>query len=212
MKKHDVIQNTPEWDRLRAGKATASAFDKIITAVKGEPSKQAAAYSDRLAAEIITGNPIDDFKGNAYTDRGHELEPDAIKAYAMLRDGAHVSHGGFVTNDDETYGASPDNFVDIANEDGELSEEGLLEIKCLWPENHVRALLNPGVEREYWVQLQGQLLVTGRKWVDIMFYHPEIRPAIYRVERDEEYIAKLQHALNVFVEEVKRKVAAIRGT
>lgn len=211
MKFHQVIQNTPEWEKLRAGKATASAFDKIITAAKHEPSKQAGAYANRLAAEIVTGNPISDFKGNVYTERGHELEPDAIKAYAMIRDNADVRHGGFITNDDETYGASSDNLVDISNpETGEV-DEGCLEIKCLWPENHVAALLNPGVEHEYWVQLQGQLLVTGRRWVDIMFYHPEIRPAIYRVERDEAFIAKLQIALDALIADVKEKVAAVRG-
>lgn len=235
MKLYDVVQNTPEWHKARLGKATASAFDKIITAVKGDPSKQMEGYAEQLAAEILTGDPTDDFKGNAWTERGHELEPDAIAAYQMLRENAEVEHGQFCSNDEETYGASPDNFVKIAQyADVEVIEpavdstgrhievkrietqlvgydEGLLEIKCFMPKNQIRILRKPEVEREHWPQLQGQLLVTGRKWVDIMFYHPKLKPQIIRVERDDDYIAKLQIALDALVLLVKQIVAEYNG-
>lgn len=227
MKLYDVVQNTPEWHKARLGKATASAFSKIITASKGDPSAQADDYANQLAAEILTGDPTDDFKGTAWTERGHELEPEAIAAYCMMRENAEVEHGQFVANDEETYGASPDNFVKIPliNQEAEINtdgntvyfdkivgyEEGLLEIKCKMPKNQVKAILKPEVEREHWPQLQGQLLVTGRKWVDIMYYHPKLPPVIVRVNRDEDYIKKLQYALDILVQGVKDKVAAIRG-
>jgi hypothetical protein len=60
--------------------------------------------------------------------------------------------------------------------------------------------------REYWPQLQGQLYVTERKWVDILCYSDE-RPSpnggtlpkvVVRVEPDEEYIEKLAHELDIF--------------
>lgn len=226
MKLYDVVQNTPEWHKARLGKATASAFDKIITAVKGDPSKQMEGYAEQLAAEILTGDPTDDFKGNAWTERGHELEPDAIAAYQMLRENAEVDHGQFCANDADTYGASPDNFVKVPvvvtvsekDDDGKtvtydktVYDEGLLEIKCFMPKNQIRILRKPEVEREHWPQLQGQLLVTGRKWVDIMFYHPKLKPQIIRVERDDDYIAKLQVALDVLVALVKQIVAEYNG-
>lgn len=233
MKIYDVIQNTPEWHSCRLGKLTASAFDKLITAVKGEPSKQAEDYCNQLVAEILTGSPTDDFKGNVWTERGHELEPQAIAAYAMIRENAEVSHGCFVSNDAETYGASPDNFVQIPiigdvtfdvtdPETGEITgqdsqpgvigyDEGLLEIKCFMPKHHIKMALKPEVEREHWPQLQGQLLVTGRKWVDIMFYHPALQPVIIRVERDEEYIVKLIAALDAAVANIQSKVKLLRG-
>lgn len=232
MKKFDVVQNTEEWHKARLGKATASMFSRIITAVKGDPSAQMDDYANQLAAEILTGDPTDDFKGNVWTERGHELEPEAIAAYAMLRDAAEVEHGCFVSNDEETYGASPDNFVKIpvyeqrivdeVNDDGEVIgqteqqelvgyDEGLLEIKCKLPKNQIAVLRNPVVSRDHWPQLQGQLLVTGRKWVDIMYYHPKLPPQIIRVERDEDYIAKLQVALDACVEQVKQIVNKIKG-
>lgn len=227
MKKFDVVQNTPEWHKARCGKATASMFDKIITPAKAEPSKQAADYENQIVAEIITGEPVDEFKGTVWTDRGHELEPEAIAAYAMLREGAEVEHGCFVSNDEETYGASPDNFVKISqyvtdvNDDwSDLEkedkrrlvgyEEGLLEIKCFMPKNQVSMLLDPHPDRAHYPQLQGQLLVTGCKWVDIMFYHPKLPPQIVRVMRDEDYIEKLKTALEVFSENVKTKVNIIK--
>lgn len=232
MKKFDVVQNTPEWHKARLGKATASMFSRIITAVKGDPSAQMQDYANQLAAEIITGDPTDDFKGNVWTERGHELEPEAIAAYTMLRDNAEVEHGCFCSNDEETYGASPDNFVKIPvyrtveitdlDEAGNVIgsheetaqdgwDEGLLEIKCKMPKNQISVLRNPVVSRDHWPQLQGQLLVTGRKWVDIMYYHPKLPPQIIRVERDEDYIAKLQVALDACVEQVKQIVNKIKG-
>lgn len=215
MKIFDVEPNSAEWHLARCGKATASCFDKIITAARGDPSKQAEDYANQIVAEILTGDPTDDFKGNVWTDRGHELEPEAIKAYCLLRQDAEVQPGKFCSNDEETYGASPDNFVQIPiyDQDGVISsyDEGLLEIKCFMPKNHTRMLLNPEPDREHWPQLQGQLLVTSRAWVDIMFYHPKLPPAVVRVHRDEEYLIKLKNALDVFVNTVKQKVTKIEG-
>jgi hypothetical protein len=73
-------------------------------------------------------------------------------------------------------------------------------LKCPKPETHVRYLLFPdrGVEREYSVQVQGQLYVTGRKWCDVVSYHPELPRVIVRVNRDDVYIALLAAALDKF--------------
>lgn len=199
---HDIVQNSPQWDKIRIGIATASCFDQLITAVKAEPSKQAAMYENEIVAEILTGQSQDDFGGTRWTIRGHELEPEAIECYRLMRDNAEVTHGGFFTNDAATYGASPDNLV---------NDDGLLEVKCLSAKHHIRMLLNPLPEQEHRPQLQGQLLVTGRAWVDNLFYHPQLPPLIIRVERDEEYIAKLQTALDQFTVNVQTKLSKIRG-
>jgi len=159
----DIVQNTPQWHKVRLGIPTASAFDQLITPVEGKPSASAALYENRLVAESITGDPIDDFGGTAWTERGHELEPEAVTYYELIKE-MDVKHGAFATNDEATYGASPDCFA---------GEEGLLEIKCLAPHTHVGILLNPKADRKHYPQLQGQLLVTGRAWVDILFYHPK---------------------------------------
>lgn len=199
---HDnITQNTPEWHKVRLGLPTASAFDQLITPVKGDPSASADPYENRLVAERITGDPIDDFGGTQWTERGHELEPEAVAYYEMIK-GIDVTHGCFATDDAGTYGASPDCFA---------GDDGLLEIKCLAPHTHVGMLLNPKADRKHYPQLQGQLLVTNKEWVDILFYHPKLPKLIIRVERDIEYISKLRTAIDSCLANVEAKMKQIKG-
>jgi hypothetical protein len=201
MKVIDCVQGTPEWVAARVGVVTASCFDKLLTPTEGKYSAQMAEYENMIVAEILTGESQEEFGGTFHTERGKELEPEAV-AYYELERGLDVTHGGFVTNDAGTYGASPDGFA---------GEEGLIEIKCLGGKGHVGVLLNPDKAIKHRPQIQGQLLVTGRKWVDNLFYHPKLPRLIIRVERDEEYIAKLQTALDTFTENVQKKIKILTG-
>lgn len=197
---HDVLQNSEEWHRLRCGVFTASVFSKIVTPT-GKYSAQAEDIEDGIVAEIITGTPSDDFGGTKWVERGKELEGDAVKLYEMLKD-CEVKHMGFVTNDDGNIGCSPD---------GCVGDDGLIEIKCPKPKTHVKYCITGVIEDVYKPQIQGQMLVTGRKYVDIISYHPEMKPAIIRVERDEEYIEKLSNALNQCIENVNKKLEIMRN-
>lgn len=187
MKFHHFGQGSAEWYAARCGIPTSSCFDKIITP-GGAPSKTADDYADQLVAEIITGVPADTFKGNKWTDRGIELEMEAGRYYEFQR-GVKMEEVGFVTDDDYTVGASPDRLVD---------DIGLLEIKCPAPKNHVKYMLEQNVDKDHKPQLQGQLFVTGRQWVDIISYNPEMRPVVIRARRDAVYIAALQELLQGF--------------
>lgn len=191
---HDVEQGSPEWLSCRLGIPTASEFDKIITA-GGQPSKQAGAYADRLLAEIMVGKPVDPFKGNSWTERGNELEPDAAAFYELQRD-VETVRVGFCTDDSRTMGASPDRFV---------GEDGLLEIKCPATHTHIKTLLDQNLDRDHYPQVQGQLLVTGRKWADIISYHPEMPPLIVRVGRDEAYLSAMRKLLGEFHRDLQTK-------
>ena len=110
---HDLIQNTPEWQKARAAIPTASKIDCIITPATMKLSKQAEGYANLIAAERILGKPIIKFCGNHYTERGHELEPEALKLYEM-NFGVDCEHGGFITNDSRTMGCSPDALMLLA--------------------------------------------------------------------------------------------------
>lgn len=185
---HNVIQGSTEWLALRAGIPTASCFDRIITP-KGKPSAQAEKYMHRLIAEKLMGHPVIEFTG-PWLERGKDLEANAALYYEATRDVAS-ERVGFVTNDAGTVGASPDRLV---------GTEGLLEIKVPAEHTHVAYLLTRAVDAEYYPQIQGQLWITGRTWVDILSYHPEMPPALIRVERDEAYIATLAGAVTSFAE------------
>lgn len=190
----EVEQGSMDWLQARIGIPTASGFEKIITPT-GKPSAQAEAYSEKLLAEYILGYPVETFTGNAHTERGKELEPQAVKFYEVQKD-IDTKPVGFCTDDARTMGASPDRLV---------GDDGLLEIKCPAPQTHVHYLLTGEIDKGYWPQVQGQLLVTGRKWVDWLSYHPEMPPVIIRVERDEEYLATMEKLLKDFTEKLEKK-------
>ena len=194
MKTHiNIKQGSPEWHALRAGKATASSFHKILTPT-GKASTQAKVYMESLLAEIMIGESVSTWEGNKWTDRGTELEPDAICLYEMITKQS-TEEVGFVEN--YGVGCSPDRFI---------GSDGLLEIKCPAANTHVKYLSSDQMPSNYIPQVQGQLYVTGRKWCDFMSYHPEMPPLIIRVKRDEDYITELSETLNIFnVYMAKRK-------
>ena len=182
----NLEQGSDEWHEARKGVLfTASEFKNIITAKTGKKSAAVESLTNKKLAELLLGRKMS-FEGNAATDRGNELEPDAIDCYAIAKD-TEVLNGGFVIADGGFFGCSPDGFI---------GNGGLLEIKSVFDESHVSNMLNETAYLDYYPQLQGQLLCTKRKWVDWMSYHPELPPVIVRVNRDEEYITKLVQYLH----------------
>lgn len=199
---HRVEQNTPEWEKVRLGVPTASSFDKILTA-GGKESTQAEAYANRLVAELWVGKPIKEFDGNGWTERGHQFEEESAAMYRMMR-GAELEKVGFVTECeiDYRYGCSPDRLV----KGNPLDGDGLLEMKNPAAHTHMAYLLdNAALVKEYHSQCQGQLYVTGRAWVDIMSYFPELPPVIVRVLPDNNYRFSLAAALKKFDDRVQSK-------
>lgn len=173
MKIHNVTQNSPEWVALRCGKPTASEFSSIVT-TKGEPSKSRSGYARALAGDLFAGRVFDNWKGNEWSDRGHDLEDQAIAWYEFQHD-VDVQRVGFVTDDEETMGCSPDGLV---------GDRGGVEVKCLKKENHIAALeffkKNGSAQADYIAQTQGCMWITGRVWWDIVHFHPILPPFVIR--------------------------------
>ncbi|MES0444920.1 MAG: YqaJ viral recombinase family protein [Desulfobacterales bacterium] len=190
MRAHNVKQNTPEWELLRAGKPTMSEGNKLVTSV-GEPSKSMVEYAKTLAAEKYAGRALSSFHGNSSTDRGHTLEPDAAEMYSFMRD-VEVFKVGFITDDEETYGCSPDRGV---------GENGMIEIKCLETKGHIDMLLyyqkNKKPKSTYIVQPQGQMMTWEKEWCDLVFYHPELPTLIIRQEPDDKIIVPLKRQIEI---------------
>jgi predicted phage-related endonuclease len=192
----DVEQGSSDWLKARLGIPTASAFDKILTPATRKASTQAHGYMRTLLAEWLTGENSD-AGSSGFMDRGTQLEPLARSWYAYER-GVTVQKVGLVLRDDRMTGASPDGLVD---------EDGTLEIKCPAASTHVGYLLD-GLPSSYFAQIQGALWLTGRKWCDLLSFHPDpdrIPPVVKRFERDEEYIAALDAAVSTFVEHLLRQ-------
>lgn len=207
MTKHfDLIHNTDAWYDARAGLATTSSFDKILTPT-GKLSAQADFYADTVIAELMLGKPIERNFDTYAMEWGRQHEADAANLY-MFDTGLDVIHGGFFTNDDMTLGASPDVIV----LDGD-KQVGIAEIKC--PENpaiHVQFLLQKEINKTYKPQIFGQMLVTGFDWVDWFSYYPGMPANRIRthLSDDREYAEKLKEALEGFEKIVMHKLERLR--
>ena len=194
---HDVVQGTSEWLALRRGIPTASQFCKIICSA-GQASIQANAYLETLVAEQTNGESCTAFAGNEWTERGKELEPEAVQSYERhMR--VRADKVGFITDRDRTVGCSPDRLVGI---------DGLLEVKCPAPHTHAKYLRDQRIDMRYYPQVQGQMFITGRKWVDFFSYHPDQPHLRLRITRNEPYLAKLGELLRLF----RRKLADRRSS
>lgn len=171
----DVEQGSVEWQMARLGIPTASNFDKIVTP-SGKPSSSASKYAWALIAEQVLGVPTEG-GSSGFMARGKVVEEKARDFYELKRD-VDVTRVGFVLRADGRVGCSPDGFI---------GDDGILEIKCPNPANHIGYLLDDdGIG--YKCQVQGMLWITGRKWVDTLSYHPDFPPALVRVARDEAFI------------------------
>lgn len=197
MKIIDCIQGSPQWMAARLGIPSASNFDKIIT-TKGDPSKQRTKYLYQLAGERVSGKAEETYQNDTMI-HGQKMEAEARNLYAMCTK-KMVVQVGFCMDDEEKYGASPDSLV---------GENGGLEIKCPLMATHVGYLLDGKFPMDYFQQVQGNLLVTGRDWWTFESYFPAIKPFIVRVERYEKFIKKLALELLSFTQELDDVVKKI---
>jgi putative phage-type endonuclease len=184
-------QGSAEWKLARCGLPTASNFDKLICA-DGKPSKQRIKYMYQIAGERIIGKPEESYKNEAM-DRGNEMEAEARQLYELITGNTVEQVGLCLAEGKSIYAASPDGLV---------GDDGLLEIKCPILSTHVGYLLEGKLPSEYFQQTQGQLLVTGRKWLDFLSYYPAMKPLLIRVTPDKEFQKALQKELDLFCEEL----------
>ncbi len=185
-------QNSPEWYAAKTGIASASSFQKVLTGGDGKTRRK---YMRQLAAERIRGESSDGFTNN-HTERGHEYE-DAAKELYTQQTGNAISLCGFMK---DGYGYSPDGLV---------GEEGLIEVKTRLGDLQIELLLDGRVPNEHTAQIQGGLMVSGRKWLDFISYCPGLPIFIKRVERDEKYITNLRIELALFEKELQEVVNQI---
>jgi len=183
----NIDQGSEEWLKLRLGVATASNFDKIITTT-GKESESLKKYALQLATELMLETPEPSFKNDVMA-RGNEIESLARDAY---QEDAFkvVEEITMFKSDCGNFGYSPDGLVD---------DDGLVEIKCPIATTHFKYLLDNKMPTDYWQQVQGGLWVSQRKWIDFVSYNSYFKDKklfIVRVERDEEYIAKLAELAN----------------
>ena len=176
----NTLQNTSEWYASRLFRFTSSELGKLMTEPRSKADKEAGNLSataegyifDKIAEYLTDGTCLDyrqlDTKEIKW---GNTHEEPARLAYEK-RTGKSVELVGFI-GWGPYFGGSPDGLVD---------DDGLIEIKCPYNSSvHARYLmmrtpedlrkLNP----DYYAQIQGNLLATGRKWADFVSYDPRVQ-------------------------------------
>ena len=192
-KTHNFEQGTDDWFEVRKAKITASHAQAI-----GNNGKGLETYIFELMADFYSQAEKDQFSTKD-TERGNELEVYAREMYELEND-VVVEQVGFVETDKHV-GCSPDGLV---------GKDGLLEIKCLNDVKHYKILVKgeKEIESQYIWQVQMQLLLTGRKYVDLMFYNPNFKEStkIFRIKPDKTKQAKLEVGILAGVEMIKKLI------
>jgi len=195
-----VIQGSPEWFAIRAGKVTASRMADLTATTRNGYGASRANYMAQLIAERLTGVPQDSYT-NAAMQWGTEQEPLARAAYSFHRD-AEVTEVGFILHPKiAESGASPD---------GTVGDVGLVEIKCPNTATHIDTLLSGSVPEKYVKQMQWQMACADRAWCDFASFDPRmperLRLFVKRIERDDKMIADLEAEVVKFLAELNEKI------
>lgn len=200
-----TVANTPCINAARKLRTEIKSFHDARTAKASDlPPVYSVANNDTsraltltLAAERITGW-TEDTPMTSDMWRGTEAEPFARDAYA--KHVAPVEQVGFMVRqeDDWTLGYSPDGLV---------GDDGLLEIKAPRAKTHVQTVLADAVPAYNMAQLQGGLLVTGRKWIDFVPYVGGMHLYPIRVEPDPAWFEAITKAAIAFEKNVAQIVS-----
>jgi hypothetical protein len=191
----DVEQGSAEWHAARCGVVTASRLKDVLAEGDG---KMRGKYLRELASERLRGW-VEDGYNNAHMERGHEQEDEARRAFAF----EHVVKPvrvGFIRNG--RVGCSPDSL---------LGEDGGLEIKTALGHIQIERLKSGKLPSEHKAQVYGSMWITGRQWWSFVSYSPDLPLMHVRVERDEEYIARIAAAVEAFNAELDALVSSLGG-
>lgn len=195
----DHEQGSAAWFRVRMGMPTASNFSTVLAKGKGGvESKTRQKYLYQLAGELVCGEPMESFT-NGYLDRGKVMEAEARDCYELMHD-VDVQCVGFIKNGDR--GCSPD---------GLIGTDGAIEIKTQAPHLLIATIFAGDVPPEHVAQLQGNLWVAEREWIDLCIFYHGMPMFERRVVRDEPYIKMLDAAVREFNAELADVVAKIRA-
>ena len=129
------------------------------------------------------------------------MEDRARAWYELEFPEREVQQVGFITDDQEQIGASPDSIVRYTNG---AYKPGSLEIKCLKGntivETHMYYRKHEKMPPKYVQQTQGQMAVGGLAFNDLLFWHPDLPPLLIRTYPDADFQNKLATQLGAVLQ------------
>jgi putative phage-type endonuclease len=200
-----VQQGTDEWHELRRGKVTASRVADILAKTKTGASASRNNYLIELALQRVT-KTIEPSYTNSAMEWGTQTEPQARVAYEVATHN-FVDQVAFVDHPTiEWFGCSPDGLV---------GDDGLIEIKCPNSATHWEYYKSKEPPKKYWIQMQAQMAVTGRKWCDFVSFDPRMpersQLLVVNVPRDSEFILFMEAEIKQFLNEVQTEVTLMEN-
>jgi len=194
MKLHYMPQNSEEWFEIKLGKFSASTAAELLSCAT---TKGYQKLIKKITEEQFTGEPCESkkFQGNSFTERGHELESEAIENYEM-ENFTDVERIGFVELNNFV-GCAPDRMIVI---------NCLIQIKCPIFDTQRGYLKEQKVPANYYKQMQFELFVTGREYNIFYSYHPKLPPVQIKVLRDEPIIAEIKSRLDAAILFIKADI------
>lgn len=176
----DLIQGSDAWHAIRCGLITASEVKLLLTpTLKRANNDKSRAHLWELAAQRISNYVEPSYIGDDML-RGTEEEFYARQLYTEHH--APVEEVGFVTNSGFgfTLGCSPDGLV---------GADGMIECKSRRQKYQVQTIVenwrDGTTPDDYTLQVQTAMLVTDRKWCDLISYSGGLPMIPMRIERDE---------------------------
>ncbi len=150
-----VEQGSPEWLELRKKYIGCSELAALFLE---------SPWMNRVQLSKLKRGEFE-VKDNPFMARGRALEPEALELYNK-QFGKNLKPMVLKSKGLEL----------IASMDGydEFSSTGC-EIKCPSYDNHQNFLADKELPRHYWIQIQGQLFVTGATYIDYVSYYRDDR-------------------------------------
>lgn len=202
-----VEQRSAQWFLERLGRATGSKFKDVMATTKTGESAYRKKYKIQLVAERITGVATTFFVNQAM-QWGTDHEDEAAEQFS-IHTGLLLDEIGFVKHPTLMCGVSPDRVIQTP--DGPV----VLEIKCPETSTHVEWMLDGVLPEQHKPQVYGQMWLMNSPYAYFCSYDPRMpknnQLFTVMVQRDNEYISKLDTAIRQFLYEVDEMEATLRN-
>ena len=189
----EMIQGSDAWHAARCGLLTASEMSLIVTpTLKAASNEKERSHMYELLAQRITKYVEPAYVSDAML-RGSADEIDALNLYDEHY--AKIARVGFMTNDKWgfTLGYSPDALI---------GDDGQVECKSRSQKWQMKTLVDyvpdSRIDPDFIIQVQTGLLVSGRKWCDLVSYCGGLPMATVRVFPDIKIMEAIIDAATIF--------------
>ena len=191
----EMIQGSEAWHSIRCGVPTASEMKLLVTpTLKVAANEKERAHMWELLAQRLTKHVEPRYISDDML-RGQEDEIEAVALYAKTYE--PVERVGFVTNDrwGFTIGYSPDALV---------GADGLVECKSRGQKYQIQTIVDyvsaDKIDPDFAIQVQTGLMVSERKWCDLISFCGGLPMATVRVYPDEKIQTAILEAVTAFEE------------